>query len=166
MLCFSGIGFCTLLSLDFELVDSQLHLLPGSSTICGDIQVENDGILEVDESLNVILSSSNERVVITIPSSTVIIIDTVSYSSSLKVLVFNSFGEFFSKTVITPEAAEESITMFNHIVGTVMSSSLSTEGQVAVLESVGRTFMSFVNLSSSGKFNISENVSLYVFFIQ
>ena len=76
-----------ILSVDFELVDSQLHLLPGSNIICGIIHIEDDGILEVDESLNVMLSSSNERVVIAVPSSTVIIIDTVSYSSSLKILL-------------------------------------------------------------------------------
>ena len=75
------------LSVDFELVDSQLRFAPGSSIICGSIQIEDDGILEVDESLEVILSSSNERVVIAVPSSTVIIIDTVSSSSSLMLLL-------------------------------------------------------------------------------
>ena len=63
--------------------------------------------------------------------------------------------------MITPEAAEESIAVFNDMVGTVMNSLLSNEEQVAVLESVSRTFMSFVDLSSSGEFNVSENVSLY-----
>ena len=67
--------------------------------------------------------------------------------------------------MITPEVAEESIAKFNDMLGTVMNSLLSDEEQVAVLESVSRTLMSFVNLSSSGEFNVSENVS-FVRYIQ
>ena len=68
---------------------------------------------------------------------------------------------FFPKTVITAEIAEESIAVFNDMVGNVTNRLLSDEEQVAVLESVRRIFMSLVNLSSSGEFNISEDVSFY-----
>ena len=71
-------GILSSFLLDFTLTDTELFFTSGSSLVCGNIQAEDDGIFEVDETLEILLSTSNERVVVPISPATVIIVDAVS----------------------------------------------------------------------------------------
>ena len=58
--------------------------------------------------------------------------------------------------MITPEAIEELSSVLRDTVSTLINTQLSNQGQIAVLQSVGRFFM---RAASSN--NITENVSMW-----